>query len=1068
MGLANVEVQPLSATDQSLTAQQRLLDLSGPAYQLAVRVLRSTNGAEDAVQQAYVKAIRNLPGNLPPDELRAWFLRVVANTAKDHLKEEARRHRREAGMVREPQVPLDSELLTALRRGVDELEDKYRLPISLCYEQCLSHAEAAAVLELPKSTLTKHVSDGLELLRTVLAKGGWAAAPALITGGLANTAPIVPAGMAAAIQHALATAATSAVAGGTGAAVSAAAKAQPLVGKALAAKAQAAGVVTASKLKIAGVVIGLTVLAGAGAHVSMKLFGSGREDPQPLAAPVQGDPKEDESKPTPPVYPVTTINGTVTEAKTGKPIPGVTVAVHADDGTGILPEPGGKTCADFNKLWNWKWPAVETDAQGRYTLRFMTGNRCRFSAEVCTLSTRHQGTGYTSIPIYQGETVAAKALTVTPYLKARARVVDADGKPVAGATVRSFGYGESVTDKDGYFTDESIPENRISWDVQAHGFELLRFPFWSGDKDAGEPVIRLKPCKPITGVVLDADGKPAKNILVYGGQGPSTGFFPNWSVPVDDQGRFTLGTVLPGGGKTTVFIVRGYTNVAEPQQAAPGQAGLEFRLFPFGRIEVEIKDEQGKPLPNARVRGMQKDENGRELNQRVRWSTANEQGLAIIEDAPAGPTKLNLFERLNEAGDEILVEKGKTAKAALTYRPLPNQKEVVGFLVDGAGKPLLHAHVGACLRLGLQGPQSFQGECWTQVDGRYELLLNLDLGMNEQMRAFQIPAPEKAGQVRIVAELQGYQGRVIDSTRDWPKAGNREDAGKIAVTLAPERTLTIACARSDGKPMDVWMRACIDEAGKNVLFSRLDAMDKPGTLKLGVRGEGKLKIRLADPASNAEIEIVAPADAKAETPLQAVFPGLRRFEWTVLDEAGKPVEGARFTGYPDNRELMLPNPSSDKAGKIAFDASPAFAGQFLVFADAAHAPHLGKIATGADPFRETIRLKPADATLSGRAVDEDGKGIPGARIDVLLWITPNIATSFNVTADKDGAYSTPVASGYEVSLQAVRAEIMAVGQSPKLRVSPGQKAKLDVTVIDRTKPRKPAPPKPPPPPAEDF
>ena len=77
----------------------RLLALSQPAYALAVRILARREGAEDVVQQAYLNAVNHMrTGSLPHDE-RTWFLRVVANAAKDHLRGRARRERREANVV---------------------------------------------------------------------------------------------------------------------------------------------------------------------------------------------------------------------------------------------------------------------------------------------------------------------------------------------------------------------------------------------------------------------------------------------------------------------------------------------------------------------------------------------------------------------------------------------------------------------------------------------------------------------------------------------------------------------------------------------------------------------------------------------------------------------------------------------------------------------------------------------------------------------------------------------------------------------------------------------------------
>jgi RNA polymerase sigma factor (sigma-70 family) len=174
---------------------RRLLALSDAAYLLAVRVLGRREGAEDAVQQAYLDAWRHLQRSAPPQDERAWFLRAVANAAKMSVRGEARLKRREAAVRRERIVesPPDPELVAALRREVNRLEEPHRVAVSLCCEQGLSQREAALVLDLPESTVSLRVNTGLDRLRQALSRAGYAAAPAAVLGGLKFTAEAAPA-----------------------------------------------------------------------------------------------------------------------------------------------------------------------------------------------------------------------------------------------------------------------------------------------------------------------------------------------------------------------------------------------------------------------------------------------------------------------------------------------------------------------------------------------------------------------------------------------------------------------------------------------------------------------------------------------------------------------------------------------------------------------------------------------------------------------------------------------------------------------------------------------------------
>jgi RNA polymerase sigma factor (sigma-70 family) len=246
-----------TSRDRADAVVDRLIGLRGTAYGLATRFLSGREGAEDIVQQAYVAAFEHLRSKPPPRDDRAWFLTVVANTARNCLRSEAVRTRKGAGVLDAPSTSrgIDAELAALLNRAMNALAEKHRLPLALCYEQGLSHEEAAMVLNVPKRTLTRHVSEGLEELRKVLSQAGYHSAPAIIVGALAHTAPAVPASLAAMAGKALAgSMATHGPGLGAGTAASAAAKGGLAV-KAIAAV-MAAGVLAGAVAVVPGLMNG--------------------------------------------------------------------------------------------------------------------------------------------------------------------------------------------------------------------------------------------------------------------------------------------------------------------------------------------------------------------------------------------------------------------------------------------------------------------------------------------------------------------------------------------------------------------------------------------------------------------------------------------------------------------------------------------------------------------------------------------------------------------------------------------------------------------------------------------
>ena len=187
--------------DATKSVVRDLLGLGPQAYQVAARMLGTRSGAEDVVQEAYLRALQQVRPDATPQQRRIWFLRVTANAARDRLRSEGRRRRRESQMRREnPASDSEAELFGALQVAVSSLDRKYRMPISLCYEQQLSQRDAAEVLNIPKSTVAKHVTEGLAKLRKALDRAGYAALPAMILGGLKETAPAVPASLTGKVE----------------------------------------------------------------------------------------------------------------------------------------------------------------------------------------------------------------------------------------------------------------------------------------------------------------------------------------------------------------------------------------------------------------------------------------------------------------------------------------------------------------------------------------------------------------------------------------------------------------------------------------------------------------------------------------------------------------------------------------------------------------------------------------------------------------------------------------------------------------------------------------------------
>jgi RNA polymerase sigma-70 factor (ECF subfamily) len=143
------------------------------AFRVAYVIARNSADAEDATQEALVKAWRAL-GRFRPDEpLRPWLLRIVANEARNRRRSAGRRERLalraaessgEAAPSPEDTM-LDEAQRADLLRALDELPDAAREVLAYRYLLELSEEETAAALDVKVGTVKSRTSRALDRLK---------------------------------------------------------------------------------------------------------------------------------------------------------------------------------------------------------------------------------------------------------------------------------------------------------------------------------------------------------------------------------------------------------------------------------------------------------------------------------------------------------------------------------------------------------------------------------------------------------------------------------------------------------------------------------------------------------------------------------------------------------------------------------------------------------------------------------------------------------------------------------------------------------------------------------------
>ncbi|MBA2315146.1 MAG: RNA polymerase sigma factor [Chloroflexi bacterium] len=144
----------------------------GRLYGLAGLILGTPTGAEDAVQEALLKAWRDLPALRDADRFQAWLRRLVINACHDEGRRLGRR-RGEVALAPEHQPAIGDGLDGIVQRdelahAFGRLSNEERTVIALRYYLDLSSAEAARALGLREVTYRSRLHRAIRSLGSAM------------------------------------------------------------------------------------------------------------------------------------------------------------------------------------------------------------------------------------------------------------------------------------------------------------------------------------------------------------------------------------------------------------------------------------------------------------------------------------------------------------------------------------------------------------------------------------------------------------------------------------------------------------------------------------------------------------------------------------------------------------------------------------------------------------------------------------------------------------------------------------------------------------------------------------
>jgi RNA polymerase sigma-70 factor, ECF subfamily len=140
-------------------------------YAVARLILQSADLAEDAVQEALVRAWQQLPSLRDPERFDGWLYRLVVNACADQGRQLRRWSNQVRPIVLEASVSDDTGAVAdrdQLERGFGRLKPEQRAVVVLHYYSGFSAIEIARILGIPEGTARSRLYYATEAMRAAL------------------------------------------------------------------------------------------------------------------------------------------------------------------------------------------------------------------------------------------------------------------------------------------------------------------------------------------------------------------------------------------------------------------------------------------------------------------------------------------------------------------------------------------------------------------------------------------------------------------------------------------------------------------------------------------------------------------------------------------------------------------------------------------------------------------------------------------------------------------------------------------------------------------------------------
>lgn len=157
--------------------RELVLEYSHAMFRLAWRLTSDESTAEDIVQDAFIKAWRNIGDFRMDASFRSWLHRITVNTAMDHLRKQARRRKFEIEEPEwehtqqgseAPQHDMQIDIQARTQKALMKLSEQERSALMLKHFEGHSIQEISHILNLSTGACKQAVFRAVKKMRIEL------------------------------------------------------------------------------------------------------------------------------------------------------------------------------------------------------------------------------------------------------------------------------------------------------------------------------------------------------------------------------------------------------------------------------------------------------------------------------------------------------------------------------------------------------------------------------------------------------------------------------------------------------------------------------------------------------------------------------------------------------------------------------------------------------------------------------------------------------------------------------------------------------------------------------------